>query len=430
MQIKNFQLRLASNAKRRRPVYIALKVYFVYLILLVLAPAQPVFPVEWSAVMFWVITVMAAMGGMWASSMRLGEGRKLFEACVDFESLSRYIILISLVGVALAIFDRFALRGVGLAQDAMEARAAIESAGSGVVGMLAAFLSSFAAFGVISTWLADEVSSTIRKKLKALAYINLIVYLYLSIMLGSRSLLLVIFVVHLVAKLLISEQLNKRQFRFFVASVVVLGFVLLTVLVMIFQSRLSVMGMSAIDSIQFSVYAHTLRPTDTVLDFISGNEFLEGFGAAAYSLVLYVFHGFYEFIYMFSNLGAQQTYGATTFWLPVKVAETIFGSFGLLNVESIPNFRSGVFTSFAGGLFVDFSVFAPFAAFAIFFFLSLPNKFVSNGKIEWLFFAIATEVVIIFSPILSLLESASGIYLLTVALILGLFAPKNKIRSV
>lgn len=71
---------------------------------------------------------------------------------------------------------------------------------------------------------------------------------------------MVIFVVHLVAKLLISERLNRRQFRTFVAGVMVLGFVLLTALVMIFQSRLSVMGMSAIDSIQFSVYAYTLRP--------------------------------------------------------------------------------------------------------------------------------------------------------------------------
>lgn len=425
MQIQDFQLRLAINAKKRKPVRLAFKVYFVYLVLLALAPAQPVFSVEWSAVLFWLITVLAAMGGMWASSLTMGRGGKFFNSSVDFESLSRHIILISLAGVALAMFDRFALRGVGLAQDAMEARETIENAGSGVVGMLAAFLSSFAAFGVISTWLVDSASARGNKKLKALAYINLIIYLYLSIMLGSRSLLLVIFVVHLVAKLLISERLNRRQSRTFVAGVMVLGFVLLTALVMIFQSRLSVMGMSAIDSIQFSVYAYTLRPTETILDLISGNEFLESFGAAAYSLILYIFHGIYEFFYMFSNLGAQQTYGATTFWLPVKVAETLFGSFGLLKVESIANFRSGVFTTFAGGLFLDFSVFAPVAAFAIFFFLSLPNKLVSNGKSQWLFFAIMTEVVIIFSPILSLLESASGMYLLTVAAIIAVLAPRN-----
>lgn len=416
---------IANNAKKRSPVRIALKVYLVYILLLVAAPAQPVFAIEWSAVMFWAITVMASMGGMWASSLRLGEGRKLIKSCVDFESLSRYIILISLVGVLLALFDRFVMRGVGLIQDAMEAREAIEGAGSGVVGMLAAFLSSFAAFGVISTWLVDAVSVKNSKILKGLAYINLAIYLYLSIMLGSRSLLLVIFVLHLAAKLMISEQLNKRQFRFFVASVMVLGLVLLTVLVMIFQSRLTVMGLSAIESIQFSAYAYTLRPTEAVLDFIAGNEFLESFGAAAYSLILYVFHGFYEFMYMFSNLGAGQTYGARTLWLPIKVAETIFGSFGLLNVESIPNFRFGVFTTFTGGLFLDFSVFSPFVAFAIFFFLSLPHRFVSNGKSQWLFFAIMAEVIIIFSPILSLFESASGMYLLTVASIIAVFAPEK-----
>ncbi|OYU31447.1 MAG: hypothetical protein CFE39_08205 [Comamonadaceae bacterium PBBC2] len=245
-------------------------------------------------------------------------------------------------------------------------------------------------------------------------------------MLGSRSLLLVIFVVHLVAKLLISEQLGKRQLRLFIVGVLVAGLSLLIVLIMIFQSRLSLMGVSAIDSIRFSVYAYTLRPTETVLGFIDGNEFLEGFGASAYSLILYVFHGVYEFFYMFSNLGSHQTYGATIFWLPVKVAETIFGSFGLMSLESIPNFRSGVFTTFAGGLFLDFSIFAPVAAFIIFFFLSLPNKFVSSGKSQWLFLAIMNEAVIIFSPILSMLESASGVYLLTVALIIGLFSPKLK----
>lgn len=426
VQTKDLQLRLANNAKRRKPLLLAIKVYFLYLVLLALTPVQPVFSVEWSGVIFLVITVIAAMGGMWASFLTLGKGDNFFKVSVDFVSMSRYIILISLVGIALLLFDRFVIRGVGVAEDPMKAREVIESAGTSIIGMLAAFLSSFSVFGVISTWLVDHVSPKSRKKLKVLAYINLTIYLCLSIMLGSRLLLLYIFVIHLLAKLLISERLDKGRIKIFVGSVLVLGCLILTVFVLMFQSRLSLMGLSAIDSIQFSGYTYTLGPTENVLDFLRGNEFLEIYGAAAYSLILYTFHGVYEFFLLFNNLEGQQTHGAMTFWLPIKVVESLFGSFGLLNLDLIPGLRLGVFTTFVGPLFLDFSQFTPVAAFVIFYFLSLPNKFVSRGNSQWLFLVIMAEVVIIFSPIFSVLESGSGMYLLIDAFIIGLFAPKLK----
>lgn len=427
MHSQTLPFQLASNAKKRAPFRLALKVYLIFFIFLALIPVQTVFPFGWEAASFLVINVIFAFAGMKAAALRFKGGNKEISYLVNFELLSKIIILISTVGIALALVDRFVIRGVGFAQDAMEARAAIEAAGSGAIGMLAAFLSSFAAFGVISVWLAERASNKKNIKFSVLAYINLALYLYLSIMLGSRSMLMVVFLTHLSAKLLMSKKQNSKQFILFFFMVLFFSLSVLTALVLIFKNRLEIMGLSAMDSIQLSGYAFTLAPTDSVLNFIYGDEFLESFGAAAYSLILYAYHGIFEFSYLFNNFGSNHTHGSFTFWLPLKVFESVFGSVAGLDLESLSGYRPGVFTSFFGPLFLDFSLLAPLAAFCIFFFLSLPNHLVIRGKSQWVFWAIITEVIIIFSPAMSLIQSASGMYLVVAAACIAVFAPIIKL---
>lgn len=424
--LRTLSLRIACNARKRAPFRLALKIYVLFFITLALAPVKSVFPFDWAAASFFGITVIFAFFGMKAASLRFGGGNNNVPSLVNFKSLSKAIIIISTIGIALTLTDRFIIRGVDFSQNAMEARSAIADAGSGVIGILAAFLSSFAAFGVISVWLAESASNKKNIKFSALAHINLILYVYLSIMLGSRSLLLVVFLTHISARFLITIKTNNRKkIRFFTLALFS-GLSVLIALVLIFESRLEIMGLSAKDSIQLSAYAYTLTPTESVLNFIEGSIFLETFGAAAYSLILYAYHGMFEFFYLFNNLGPNHTYGSITFWLPLKIFETAFGSVDSVDLESISGYRLGVFTSFFGPLFLDFSLFAPIAAFFIFFFLSLPNYLVARGKCQWVFFVIITETVIIFSPAMSLVQSASGMYLVVAAACIAVFAPKIK----
>lgn len=428
MQANNLESRLRSNLKTRSPVRLAIKVYLIYFGILLLIPVKAVFPLDFLAICFFGLTVIFALAGLKLGSIKTIAKETKVSYGINFELLSKLIILISTIGIFLALTDRFLIRGVGISENALEARATIEGAGSGIISILAAFLSSFSAFGVISIWLTKHTNNKKYRILSTIAYVNLIIYITLSIMLSSRSLLLVIFVSHALAHILIKRDRNKKLSLLFLSLISFSTLTVLTALVFLFQSRLSLMGLSAIDSLQLSSYAYTLTPTKSVLNLMKSNEFLSDFGAATFSLILYVYHGMFEFFYLFTNLGSHHTYGSETFWLPLKFFEVIFGPFDRPSLDLVKTYRPGVFTTFAGPLFLDFSIATPVVAFVMFYFLSFPNQLAARGKLQWIFFSIITETIIIFSPIVSLFQSATGMYLIIAALCIGMFAPKIKIQ--
>lgn len=204
---------------------------------------------------------------------------------------------------------------------------------------------------------------------------------------------------------------------------------MLTALIYMFRQRLDLMGISAIDSIQLSTYAYTLKPTDAALQVLRGNEFLEDFGAAAYSIVLYIFHGTYEFFYLFENLGNHHTYGSQTLWLPLKLVGLAFGISPHEDLEDISNYRSGVFNTFAGPLFVDFGWGAILASSLIYAFMAIPYRMIRKGKLEWIIPAIQCNTIIVFSPVMNILQSATGSYLLVASVTLALIAPRSVMRN-
>ena len=81
--------------------------------------------------------------------------------------------------------------GLDLGLDVFEARAALEEASSGPLSLVAALLSSFVPFGPIAAWLAAAGGQPLPRRVQALAWAALAMYLLMSTSLGSRSLVLV-----------------------------------------------------------------------------------------------------------------------------------------------------------------------------------------------------------------------------------------------
>ena len=401
--------------------------FAIFFIGLLLSPIRPDITYSFASVCFLLICIAAAFCGAYLASprpidsMRGGLG---IAGEFDWAAGSRRCISISTVGVALLMIDRFFIRGVSVADDVFEARSAIEDAGSGPIGLIAAFLSSFAAFGCISTWLAKAMGQQLPKTWRVLAAINLGTYIWLSVSLGSRSLFLVCTILHMLAFVFFRRSEGKSFSRWVILNSVLVAVGIVAALATVLVDRLDVMGLSAIDSIQLSAYAYTLKPTDSVLSFLEKNEFLETFGAAIYSLILYFYHGFYEFLLMFDSYRGEFTLGAQTFWLPQKIMEVVFRIDPAPDLELFQGYRSGVFTTFFGPIYVDFGLFSPLFVGALFYFITLPLRRVAAGDLRWLFVCLQVVTIVCFAPMTNLLTSATGTYLLVSGFAIFLMTPK------
>lgn len=402
--------------------------YFVFFIGLLIIPAQADINFSWEAFLFLIVSVFSGAVGLSFGSTAQPNVSSLQLNGKSFAwniAAIRCIVLAS-VGVVLAVIDRFVIRGVPFGADIFAARTAIEEAAAGPVAMVAAFLSSFATFGLILVWVSDFFDKKINRVFKYAAIFNLLIYVGLSMLIGSRSLLLACILIHLCASIFLRRckglQVNIKAF-----FVLFMGGLLLTlIMAVIMLERLSQMEIAALDSIQQSAYAETLKPTDWMLDFLRQSALLESFGAAVYSLILYFFHGFYEFLLMFDSYKGVYTYGEQLFWLGYKIVSIFIPLTSVVDLETFDGYRSGIFTTFIGPFFIDFGLAAPIAIGLTFAFLTLPYRKVLAGDLRWLVATFQITIVVIFAPILPLLQSAVGTYILVAALFVVYLTPLAK----
>jgi hypothetical protein len=392
----------------------------IFAVGLIFAPVVPDVPVGISAALCWAaIGAGGVLGAMIAGRGRAPIRHGWFHVrAFSARMVARQCIGIGLVGVLLSIFDRFVIRGAPLSFDIIEARDVITEAGSGAVGVIAAAMSSFAALGLVSCWLARALGQPLRRREEALAVFSLFIYLLLSVSLGSRSVLLVSILMHLLAAIFFQRLRRGRiEWR---TILTVIGALLFLVFasVWLFLQRLEQMGLAPVDSIQLSGYAFTLQPSQRLLDTLKGSGDFGYVGAAFYSLVLYVFHGFYEFCLLFDTYASPHLLGAQALWLLLKFIDLASGQMLEVDMDSLIGFRTGVYTTFAGPMFLDFGLLAPVYSFLLFLGLAYPFRRITAGDWRWIPAALTVAVIIIVAPATSLLDSSSGMFPLLAGFVL------------
>jgi hypothetical protein len=412
------------------PVRVAAVAFVSLALLLVVAPV--VVDVSFSVAS--VFMLLACIAGLFGGLALASPGRPPPAALTaapgpGWDRLARQIIGIGTVGVVLLALDRYVARGLDLRLDLFEARMALEQAEGGPLSLVAALLSSFVLFGPVAAWLAAATGRPLPRLLQGLAWAALGVYLVMSAALGSRSLVLVCALLYLFAfgwfRGLSGTRIRARH----VAGVLLGGVGLVGLLAGLLLHRLGLMGLSAIDSIQLSVYAYTLKPSSDLLAFLEANEDLGAAGAAAYSVLVYVLHGSFEFLVRFDEFRGPHTDGVLTLWLPLKVLSYLLPLPEAPDLDTFDGVRTGVFTTFAGPALLDAGLAAPALLMAKFFLLALPFRLLALGDLRWLFAALQVAVILALSPMIDLLDSATGAYPLVAALLIGLMAPRQFRRS-
>lgn len=432
------RLRTASDKQALKallglsPLRMLIMSYGVFFIGLFVIPVQPTINFSTSSVAFFMLMILACGLGVFIGSGTLINTQELQinGNGFDWHVAARRCVYLATIGIFCTVIDRYMIRGVALNADMFEARADIEQAGTGLIAVVAAFLSSFSAFSLIAVWIANFFQQPISRLLKYLAVSNLVGYIGLSLSLGSRSLLLACFVLYLIAitflKRLQGKKLNFKSMILVIALPLSLVLVLVTVLL----HRLELMGLSAIDSIQYSGYAYTISPTSDVLSFLANDEFTSSFGAALYSLILYLFHGFYEFLLLFDDYRGPYTHGEQLFWLPLKLLGYLIPISSAIDLDQFIGYRSGIFTTFAGPFFIDFGLLAPILIVFVFALLAVPYRKVVAGDLRWIFAAFNTIVIIVFAPVMPLLQSAVGAYTLVAAISMVFLIPRRMLSGV
>jgi len=327
------------------------------------------------------------------------------------------------------MFDRYFIRGIPLSFNFFDARASLENTQASLISTVAAGLSAFSLFGPALIKVSEALGTQHHPSMKWIAHMNAWIYIAASVLLGSRSLVTVYVIVSMLA-MTYAGKLNgpqkKRSNRLLVYLAVAVMLVFFSAGLML--SRLEQMGLDPMHSLALSSYSATVKIAPWLTNLADSQPTIEPFIAAVLSLVLYVYHGIFEFFLLFDSYRSPHTMGALIGWLPVKLLGVLTGRDLSVDLDSLDGFRSGVFNTFIGPVFVDFGWFALLAVPILFFGLGYPVRLLRGGRVEWLPMVLLTGTICIMFPMLNLLESATGMYPLVAAIVIGLYAQVRMLR--
>jgi hypothetical protein len=411
-----------------RLLLISLLVFFAGL---TVAPVVSTFAVSTGGIIYWGIFVLAAYSGLRLGMFRLGPVRRAHRiAPSSLLRAARRTVALGLVGVVLLIYVRFVLRSAPFELDFLAVRDALESSTPGAMGFVAALLAAFSPFGYITTALARAHGAPVSRRLWLASLAAPIVYVAVSLSQGSRSVLLVVVLLHVVSGLYLRRLAGRRVDRHAALAAVVVFVVVAFASAALMLERLDQMGVDPMVSIEASGYAVTLQPSPEALAWIASRGDSTALSAAAFSLCQYVFHGFFEFNLLFTRFADQHTLGALTFWLPAKVASMASGLELNVDTAGLIGWRDGIYTTFAGPAFVDFGLFAPLAMLLLFWLLGIPARRLCDGDTLLLPLVCIVGCIALLFPVVSLLDSSSGAYPLVAALGIKLLGTDLRRRRV
>lgn len=409
------------NIKFLSPTVLLFITTVIFLISLPMLPVQVRFPLKNGAVVFWLICFLSFLGGTtFTTGSRVNMQVRNYQP--NPKTVKKFMLLlvgIGFVGTVLLLIDRYWIRGVSLAVDALENREILSNTKASPISAIAAIASSLGILSYVTIWVAELNQVTISRWIKLVSVLNVLVAVLVNIQLGSRSLLLIVLMIHLFAWFFIFRvRGGKVKLRHLLSVVsILLSMAIGSAALMAWRTEL--MGMSMLDSISISTYAYTITPSQSMLNGLLNGDSLAVFSAALFSLVQYVFHGIYEFSLLFTDFHGAHEMGNQTLWLPIKMASMLTGGWFSVGVFDNSGVREGVFSTFVGPIFIDFGLISPFILFLYGALVAIPFRLLRRGRVEWLPAVALVATSMLLWPIVNIFASASGTYLLTGAIAIG-----------
>ncbi|MBB4842420.1 hypothetical protein HNP55_000915 [Paucibacter oligotrophus] len=386
---------------------------------LMLAPLAPNFAVVDSSAWLWATSAAMGVAGLWlaysvarpAPSIGPSTEFSITQASVRANWIAAF-------GLLCTIVDRYVIRGAGFDFDFFAARDVLENTQPSPVGLIGALTGALSCFALSLTVARALAEGPISRRAWLASGAILVTYIGISMGIGSRSTLLVSVISTMFSVVWLRQTFGKPMYlRYWAVALAVLTGVA-TISAVLMLERLEQMGLDPFLSIEFSGYAYTLRPTDSAMAWLNAQGEAAPLWVASFSLLQYVFHGFYEFCVLSQETLSLQTGGAVTFWLPLKVLNMVGVGAAPIDFESISGWREGIFTSFLGPLYLDFGGWLPLATFLLFFVLGMPAARMRADRLEMLSYCSVLCALCVLFPIVNLLDSAAGAYPLVASLFL------------
>jgi hypothetical protein len=384
-----------------------------------LAPIQPNVDVTSGSVWLWMGSAAAALLGLWFAGQAGGVAPAAARPAFSLALASRRVTTLAAIGVACSLVDRYVLRGVPLSFDIFAARDALENSAPTPLGLVGALLGGMGCFTLGLAIARASGGEKLAPRDWATCTAVFAAYVGVSIGVGSRSTLLVSVIATLFCLLWSRRAAGlplhlKYMFAAFVLLVAVGG-----VSARMMIERLEQMGLDPMLSVEYSGYAYAVSPSARAYDWMVGHVDTFPLAVGGFTLLQYVYHGFFEFALFAQEPGISHTAGQATFWLPLKVLAVVMPDLAAIDYENISGWRKGIFTTFLGPLYLDFGALLPLASFVLFTVLGLPAAALRRGRLEWLPYCSLLCAVCVLFPVVNLLDSAAGAYPIVSSLFVG-----------
>ena len=325
-----------------------------WLMLLILAPVDPVWPgsLEPVALLLAAFTATAA-GCVLPAIFYPGPTLPFTVAPARFRKVLGACIALGAVGAILKLVDLFVLRDIGVGNSIDEARGLAERGGASLISLLAAGLGPF---GLAALALAAAGKSAgLATRIGALPVAVATVVPASGLLLGSRSTLMLAGLFCVVLAALLATRVTARQ----VTVVAVASAAALTGFNLLFLLRLRQYGIDVQFAARYSAYTQMVPLTRAFLDLVGDGGPLGGPLAGFGSIFQYALSGVFEFFTLVDMKKEDFGLGAYQFSFVDKFLAFVSGASPQASDARLDllNPRTGVFQSFFGPAYIDFGYF-------------------------------------------------------------------------
>lgn len=412
-------IRLSGRFLRRlEPVRVAILGLVTYLLLVLVAPLQPIITNPSALALLYVLLsyLGLAMGAMAYHTLF---PRKAAPVLLLSAPLPKPLFLIALalsgIGVAMRVIDRLVLRGVPLGEDFASVRAQLEATSASPLSAASAMIYPIC-FAMIFFYFC------LRKEDRSwpLGIIAAAIFLYPSIeanIAGTRSLMIVSIGFIMMTRSVLVDNLKWLRNPVVMA---IGGIFILNLFFVIFELRLASMGMDFYASSQNSGYAFTVPPNNLATYYLIENHgFLSSVMAVIVHVTQYYCHSGFEYLYIFDRLPQEPMLGFYNFFHIYKFIGMVLGDPSVNDAINNLDIRVGIFATFFVPLFIDFHWGGPVFMMVGGFILSLLWRATFRHPTAWFPLTAYMSIVLFLMPVTSFLFAAQGLYIVVSLLTMG-----------
>lgn len=318
--------------------------------------------------------------------------------------------ILGILGILLRFYDRTILRGASYGAGSAEVREVLANSSVGVYGIIGSLFFPFC----MIPFLIIIQRADLKKRIPRLIFSIILFSFPMIESLGqlSRSVMLITSMMMVTGILCV--HFEGKVFKTKIVLGVIAGAaILISASTFVFDTRLRNEERSLDNSILTSVYSELISPTEKAIQqMVSGSEYTSSVYKAVLSNSLYYTSGLYEFSILWERSDSQShAYGAYMLGPFFRAADLVIGTNFTSNLDEAGLvYRIGVFNTFFGPLWIDFSWISFLIMFVFGYFctnLSFTTRYIDKNYLP---LYLMTNVIVFYMPVVNFISNGLGLF--------------------